>query len=383
MTTYPIYLDYNATTPCDPQVVEEMLPYFSADFGNAASKSHAYGWVAEEAVELARERVAALVGAEPREIIFTSGATESINLAIQGIVEAYAVKGNHVITCVTEHKAVLDVCGYLETKGIQVTRLAVDRTGLPDLDELRKAITKETILMTLMYANNETGVILPVTEIGAIALEHNIPFFCDATQAVGKIAVDVKSDNLPVMAFSAHKIYGPKGVGVLYQRRRDPRIRIIARQYGGGHERNLRSGTLNVPGIVGLGKACALLMQEREEEMTRLQRLRNKLVEGIPDLPGVAWNGKGAPLLPHVANISFDFTGGDQMLKRLTRDLAVSSGSACTSATVEPSFVLRAMGLSDEAANASIRFSLGRFTTDEQITKAVAVIRSACQELIQ
>jgi cysteine desulfurase len=383
MQSYPIYFDYNATTPCDPQVIAEMLPYFTQHFGNAASKTHAYGWVAEEAVEIARERVAALINASVLEIVFTSGATESVNLAIRGMKEAYASKGNHIITYATEHKAVLDVCHYLEKKGMELTVLPVDATGLPDLHLLEQSIKHSTVMVAAMYANNETGVIMPVKEIAAIAQKHNLLFFCDATQAVGKIPVDVFRDGIHAMAFSGHKMYGPKGVGALYVRRKNPRITITPLQYGGGHERQMRSGTLNVPGIVGLGKACELCLQNMQEDAKRMKQLRKLLLEGISDIKGLALNGDQQYILPHVANIRFDVPGGKSAMSILNKTLAVSSGSACMSASAEPSYVLKAMGLSDENAASSIRFSMGRFTTEEDVQTAVDCIRTACSSLKQ
>ena len=367
MNAYPIYLDYNATTPCDPQVVEAMLPFFSQHFGNAASKTHAHGWYAEEAVAQAREPVAELIGASPSEIIFTSGATESINLAIQGIAEKHATKGKHVITITTEHKAVLDVCDYLQTQGYTVTVLPVNKEGMIDLDQLQSAIQEDTILIAAMYANNETGVLHPVAAIGAIARKRSIPFFCDATQAVGKIPVDVNHDHIDMMAFSGHKMYGPKGVGALYVRKKDPKIDISPLFYGGGHEIKLRSGTLNVPGIVGLGKAAALCKLGMQEEAVRLRSYRDIFWNAIKDISGVRWNGQQENALSHVANICFDLPGGDNLIKLLTKHVSVSSGSACSSAIVAPSHVLKAMGLTDDQAHASIRFSMGRFTTAEEV----------------
>jgi cysteine desulfurase len=381
MTGYPIYLDYNATTPCDPAVVEEMLPYFTTHFGNAASRSHAYGWMAEEAVDQARERVAALIGAEPSEIIFTSGATESVNLAMQGVAEAYAGKGDHIISCATEHKAVLDVCDRLERQGCRVTRLPVDAMGHVDLGALEEAIDDRTILVALMYANNETGLLSPVRGISAIARKHGVPFFCDATQAVGKVPVDVEADGIDLMAFTAHKLYGPKGVGALYVRRRNPRMRLVPLLYGGGHERGLRSGTLNVPGIVGLGKACAICGDAMDAESGRLKGLRDGLITPLLRIPGVRLNGDPGAMLPQVANLSFAIPGGDGLMRIISRELAVSSGSACTSATLSPSHVLKAMGLSDADALASVRFSLGRFTTEEEVQRAHHCVEKALQRL--
>jgi cysteine desulfurase len=381
MVRYPIYLDHSATTPCDPAVVEEMLPYLTTHFGNASSRSHAYGWMAEEAVDLARERVAALIGAGASEVVFTSGATESVNLALQGVAEAYARKGDHLVTCATEHKAVLDVCQRLERKGCRITILPVDPMGRVDLGALEAAIEDRTVLVALMYANNETGLLSPVRDISAIARKHGVPFFCDATQAVGKVPVDVEADGIDLMAFTAHKLYGPKGVGALYVRRRNPRMSLVPLLYGGGHERGLRSGTLNVPGIVGFGKACAICGDGMDAESARLRRLRDALAGPLLQIPDVMLNGDAATSLPHVANLSFRMPGGDGILRRLVRDVAVSSGSACTSATLSPSHVLKAMGLDDAHALASVRFSLGRYTTPEEVAKAVACTEAAVAEL--
>jgi cysteine desulfurase len=371
---YPIYLDYNATTPCDPRVVEAMLPYFTQDFGNAASKSHAYGWVAEEAVTIAREQVAALIGAEASEIIFTSGATEAVNLAIRGAYEMYCSKGKHIITTSVEHKAVLDTCHYLESIGAEITVLPVDTTGRVDPSALEAAIRPDTILISVMYANNETGVIMPVKEIGAIAKKHNIIFFSDATQAVGKIPVNVLDDGIDMLCCSAHKLYGPKGVGALYVRRKDPRVRLNPLQYGGGHEKGMRSGTLNVPGIVGLGKAAFLAREKMKEEVRRLSELRNRLLDGVLALPGTSLNGAREHLLPNTCNISFEGMASQVLIAKLNKHMAISSGSACTSATLEPSYVLVAMGLGDERASQSLRFSLGKFTTSEEIEDCLLAI---------
>lgn len=371
---YPVYLDYNATTPCDPQVVEAMLPYFTQDFGNAASKSHAYGWVAEEAVTIAREQVAALIGAESSEIIFTSGATESVNIALRGMYEMHQMRGKHIITSSLEHKAVLDTCAFLETIGAEVTVLPVDIGGRVDPAALEAAIRPDTILISIMYANNETGVIMPVKEIGTIAKKHNIIFFSDATQAVGKIPVNVLDDGIDMLCCSAHKIYGPKGVGALYVRRKDPRVRLNPLQYGGGHEKGLRSGTLNVPGIVGLGKAAVLAREKMEEEVRRLSELRNRLLDGVLVLPGTSLNGAREHLLPNTCNISFEGMASQVLIAKLNKHMAISSGSACTSATLEPSYVLVAMGLGDERAGQSLRFSLGRYTTIEEVNGSLEKI---------
>ena len=371
---YPVYLDYNATTPCDPQVLEAMLPYFTHDFGNAASKSHAYGWVAEEAVTIAREQVAALIGAEALEIIFTSGATEAVNLAIRGAYEMYSSKGKHIITTSVEHKAVLDTCHYLESIGAEITVLPVDTTGRVDPSVLEAAIRPDTILISVMYANNETGVIMPVKEIGVIAKKHKVIFFSDATQAVGKIAVNVLDDGIDMLCCSAHKLYGPKGVGALYVRRKDPRVRLHPLQCGGGHEKGMRSGTLNVPGIVGLGKAAVLAREKMKEEVRRLSELRNRLLDGILVIPGTSLNGARENLLPNTCNISFDGMASQVLIAKLNKHMAVSSGSACTSATLEPSYVLVAMGLGDDRAGQSLRFSLGKFTTSEEIEDCLLAI---------
>lgn len=376
-----IYLDYNSTTPVDPRVLETMLPWFTEKFGNAASRSHAYGWEAEEAVAIAREQIAKLIGSVKEEIVFTSGATESINLAIKGVAEAYASKGNHIITCVTEHKAVLDTCAALEKKGIAVTYLTVNEKGMIDLNELQKAITPSTILIALMYANNETGVIHPVKEIGAVAKEKKVLFFCDATQAVGKIPVDVLNDDIDLMAFSSHKIYGPKGVGALYMRRKNPRATIKVQIDGGGHERNMRSGTLNVPGIVGFGKATELARLEMEPRQKKLQLLRDKLENSLLKKGSVKINGNSADRLPSTSNLCFTGISGTNLLTAVSKKIAVSSGSACTSASTDPSHVLHAMGLTAEEAGNSIRFSLGIMTTEEEIDRAIKEVSEIVQFL--
>ena len=374
MLQLPVYLDHNSTTPCDPRVVEAMLPYFTTIFGNAASRSHAFGWEAEEAVELAREQVAHLIGAGPKEIVFTSGATEGDNLAIKGVFEMYAGKGNHVITVATEHKAVLDTCHHLEKLGAEVTWLPVDEDGLISLAGLEAAIRPTTVLISVMYANNEIGVIQPVREISAIARTHGVIFFTDATQAVGKIPVDVNKDGIDLMAFSAHKLYGPKGIGALYVRRKNPRVRLTAQMDGGGHERGMRSGTLNVPGIVGFGKACALFEQEMEAEGQRTAALRDRLEQGLLALKGAKVNGSRLYRLPQVTNISFQDADGEALLAGLGKNVALSSGSACTSASMEPSYVLKALGLDDELAHSSLRLGLGRFTTEEEVEYAIGQI---------
>jgi len=376
----PIYLDNNATTPLDPRVLEAMLPYFTSKFGNAASRNHAFGWVAEEGVDYAREQVAKLIGCTEKEIIFTSGATEADNLGIKGVFEMYHEKGNHIITATTEHKAVLDTCKHLEKLGARVTYLNVKEDGLIDLAELEAAMTPETILVTIMYGNNEIGVIQPIKEIAAIAHKFGALFFTDATQAVGKIPVDVNADGIDLMAFSAHKMYGPKGVGVLYVRRKNPRVKVTAQMDGGGHERGMRSGTLNVPGIVGLGKACELCRLEMDEEAKRLSALRDKLENALSQMEESYVNGNTQYRLPHVANISFKYVEGEGLMMAM-KDLAVSSGSACTSASLEPSYVLKSLGLSDDLAHSSIRFGLGRFTTEEEVDYAIENTKKAVNHL--
>lgn len=381
MLKLPIYLDNNATTPCDPRVVEAMVPYFTEHFGNAASRNHPFGWAAEEAVDYAREQVAKLIGADPKEIIFTSGATEGDNLAIKGVFDMYASKGNHIITCTTEHKAVLDTCKHVEKMGGEVTYLPVNPEGLIDLKELEAAIKPTTILIAIMYANNETGVIMPVKEISTIAKKHGVLFFTDATQAVGKIPVDVQKDGIDLLTFSGHKIYGPKGIGALYVRRKNPRVKVTAQMDGGGHERGMRSGTLNVTGIVGLGKACELCMQEMEAEGKRLSALRDKLENALLHLEEAYVNGSRAHRLPHVANISFKYVEGEGLMMGFNKNIAVSSGSACTSASLEPSYVLKALGLGDDLAHSSLRFGLGRFTTEEQIDYTIKHVSETVTKL--
>ncbi len=376
----PIYLDNNATTPLDPRVLEAMLPYFTSKFGNAASRNHAFGWVAEEGVDYAREQVAKLIGCTEKEIIFTSGATEGDNLGIKGVYEMYADKGNHIITATTEHKAVLDTCKHLEKQGAKVTYLNVKEDGLIDLAELEAAMTPETILVTIMYGNNEIGVVQPIKEIAAIAHKHGALFFSDATQAVGKIPVDVIADGIDLMAFTAHKMYGPKGVGALYVRRKNPRVKVTSQMDGGGHERGMRSGTLNVPGIVGLGKACEICRLEMDEEAKRLSGLRDKLEAALTTMEESYVNGSTVHRLPHVANISFKYVEGEGLMMAM-KDLAVSSGSACTSASLEPSYVLKNLGLSDELAHSSIRFGLGRFTTEEEVDYAIENTKKAVNHL--
>ena len=381
MLKLPIYLDNNATTPLDPRVLEAMLPYFTQHFGNAASRNHPFGWEAEEAVDYAREQVAALIGAEPKEIIFTSGATEGDNLAIKGVFEMYATKGNHIITAVTEHKAVLDTCKHVEKLGGEVTYLPVQADGLINLKELEAAIKPTTILIAIMYANNEVGVIQPVKEIAAIAKKHGVLFFTDATQAVGKIPVDVLKDGIDVMAFSGHKIYGPKGVGALYVRRKNPRVKVTAQMDGGGHERGMRSGTLNVPCIVGFGKACELCRLEMESDTKRIAVLRDKLENSLLQLEEAYVNGSREHRLPHVSNISFKYVEGEGLMMGFNKNIAVSSGSACTSASLEPSYVLKALGLGDDLAHSSLRFGLSRFTTEEEIDFTIKAVSETVTKL--
>lgn len=377
----PIYLDNNATTPMDPRVLEAMLPYFTEKFGNAASRSHAFGWVAEEAVDYAREQVAKLINADPKEIIFTSGATEGDNLAIKGVFEMYAAKGNHIITCTTEHKAVLDTCKHIEKMGGEVTYLPVQEDGLVDLGELEKAITGKTILIAIMYGNNEVGVVQPIREISAIAKKHGVLFFTDATQAVGKIPVDVMADGIDILTFSGHKMYGPKGVGALYVRRKNPRVKVTAQMDGGGHERGMRSGTLNVPGIVGFGKACELCRLEMADEAKRLSVLRDKLENALLQVEEAYVNGNREHRLPHVSNISFKYVEGEGLMMGFNKNIALSSGSACTSASLEPSYVLKALGLGDDLAHSSLRFGLGRFTTEEQIDYTIKAVTDTVLKL--
>ncbi len=375
----PIYLDSHATTRTDPRVIEAMLPYFTDFFGNAASRNHSFGWEAEEGTEKARKQIANLIGATPKEIVFTSGATESNNLALKGVAEMYSERGNHIITQAIEHKAVLDTCKRLEKEGTRITYLPVQQNGLIDLDQLRDAITDKTILISIMYANNEIGVIQPMKEISKIAKEKGILFHTDAVQAVGKIPVNVIEDGIDLLSLTAHKIYGPKGVGALYVRRRNPRVQLTAQIDGGGHERGMRSGTLNVPGIVGLGAACELSQQLMPEESKRMMFLRDRLKDMLmTELDEVYINGTTEHRLPHNLNISFAYVEGESLLMGIN-DIAVSSGSACTSATLEPSYVLKALGAGDDLAHSSIRFGIGRFNTEEEIdyvgNKVIDVVR--------
>lgn len=377
-----IYLDNNSTTPADPRVVEAMLPYFYEVPGNAASRSHPFGWQAEEAVDYAREQIAGLIDVDSKEIIFTSGATEADNLALKGAFEMYGRKGNHIITLQTEHKAVLDACKKIEKMGGEVTYLAVQRDGLVDLKELEAAIKDNTILISVMWANNETGVIQPMKEIGAICAKHGILFMSDATQAVGKIPVHPKEVGVHIMAFTAHKMYGPKGVGALFVNRKNPRVKVTAQMDGGGHERGMRSGTLNVPGIVGFGKAAELAKKEMAEDAARLSKLRDKLESELKNsLEEVYVNGNTDHRMPHVTNVSFKHVEGEGLMMTFNQNIAVSSGSACTSASLEPSYVLIALGLGDDLAHSSIRFSLGRFTTEEEVDMAIQMVRDGVNHM--
>jgi cysteine desulfurase len=358
-----------------------MLPYFTNQFGNAASRNHPFGWQAEEAVDYAREQVAQLIGADPKEIIFTSGATEADNLAIKGVYEMYASKGNHIITCNIEHKAVLDTCKHIEKLGGEVTYLKVNNEGLIDLKELEAAIKPTTILIAIMYANNEIGVVQPMKEISALAKKHGALVFSDATQAVGKIPVDVKADGIDLLAMTAHKMYGPKGIGALYVRRKNPRVKVTAQMDGGGHERGMRSGTLNVPGIVGFGKACELCRLEMQQDAERLSKLRDKLETALLGLEEAYVNGSVEHRLPHVSNISFKYVEGEGLMMGFNKDIALSSGSACTSASLEPSYVLKALGLGDDLAHSSLRFGLGRYTTEEQIDYTIEAVSRTVNKL--
>ncbi len=377
----PIYLDNHSTTPVDPRVLQAMLPYFTEKFGNAASRNHAFGWEAEAAVEAARGQIAELIHADPKEIVFTSGATESDNLALKGVTAMYREKGDHIITVTTEHRAVLDTTKRLEKEGVKVTYLSVPSDGIVNPDDVRKAITDRTILISVMMANNEIGTINPVAEIGKVAKERGVVFHCDATQGVGKIPVDVQAMGIDVMSFSAHKIYGPKGVGALYVRRRNPRVRLAAQMDGGGHERGMRSGTLPVPLIVGFGEACRIAGEVMPTESLRLAAMRDRLYAGITKgLDEVYLNGHPTQRLPHNLNISFAYVEGEAMLMGL-KDIALSSGSACTSATLEPSYVLRSLGVGSDLAHSSIRFGLGRFNTDEEIDFVIERVIQAVTKL--
>jgi len=377
----PIYMDNHATTQMDPRVFEAMKPYFIDIFGNAASRNHQFGWEAEEAVDKARKQIADLIGATPKEIVFTSGATESNNLALKGVAEMYAERGNHIITQAIEHKAVLDTCKRLEKDGVRVTYLPVKTDGRIDLDQLRDAITDKTILISIMYANNEIGAVQPMAEIAKIAKEKGILFHSDAVQAIGKIPVNVIADGIDILSLTAHKLYGPKGVGALYVRRRNPRVQITAQMDGGGHERGMRSGTLNVPGIVGLGAACEIAHKDMVEETKKVMFLRDKLKDKLTsELDEVYINGSWEHRLPHNLNISFNYVEGESLLMGIN-DIAVSSGSACTSATLEPSYVLKALGAGDDLAHSSIRFGLGRFNTEEEVDYVAAKVIDVVRKL--
>ena len=380
MLKLPIYLDNNATTPMDPRVLEAMMPYFTEIFGNAASRNHPFGWKAEEAVDYAREQVAALINADEKEIIFTSGATESNNLAIKGVFEMYAAKGNHIITVETEHKAVLDACKHIEKLGAQVTYLKTNEQGLITVKQVEDAIQPNTVLVSIMFANNEIGVIQPMKEIGALCHSKGILFHTDATQAVGKIPVDVIADNIDLLSFTGHKMYGPKGVGALYVRRKNPRVKVTAQMDGGGHERGMRSGTLNVPGIVGFGKACELCKNEMQADTERIIKMRDRLEKELLVLEESYINGSKEHRLPHVSNMSFKYVEGEGLIMGV-KNIAVSSGSACTSASLEPSYVLKALGLDDELAHSSLRFGLSRFTTDEEVDYAINHVKEAVTKL--
>jgi len=372
----PIYLDYNATTPVDKRVLDVMLPYFTEKFGNASSKTHSFGWIAEDAVKIARKQVADLINCLDQEVIFTSGATEAINLAIKGVWENYRSKGKHIITVKTEHKAVLDSCLALEKKDAEVTYLNVDREGIIDLEELKKALRPETILVAVMYSNNETGVIQPIKEIADLVHANNSIFFCDATQAIGKINIDVQEEHIDLMCISAHKFYGPKGVGALYIRRKDPRVTLFPQMDGGGHERGLRSGTLNVTGIVGLGKACEIAGAEMWEDSARISKLRTRLEQLLCELPDTSINGSIKNRLFNTTNICFQGVRSETIISKIP-NIAIAMGSACTSAIAEPSHVLKAMGLSSEDSYSSIRFSLGKQTTEEEIKETIEKVKTA------
>lgn len=376
----PVYLDNNATTKVDPRVLDAMLPFFTEDFGNAASRNHPFGWKAEEGVDYAREQIATLIGANEKEIIFTSGATESNNLALKGVFEMYAEKGKHIITAVTEHKAILDTCKHLEKQGAEITYLYPTEDGLISVEQVEAAIRPDTILVSLMFANNEIGVIEPIREIAAVCKKHGVLFHSDATQAVGKIPVDVIADNIDLMSFTAHKMYGPKGIGALYVRRKNPRVKVTAQMDGGGHERGMRSGTLNVPGIVGFGKAAEMALADMASDTERIIKMRDRLENSLLTLEESYLNGSKEHRLPHTSNISFKYVEGEGLMMAI-KDIAVSSGSACTSASLEPSYVLKSLGLDDELAHSSLRFGLSRFTTDEEIDFTINCVSDAVNRL--
>jgi cysteine desulfurase len=379
--TLPIYLDNNATTPVDPRVLQAMLPYFNEKFGNAASRSHPFGWAAEEAVEKARGQIAKLINADSKEIIFTSGATESDNLALKGVAEMYSSKGDHIITVVTEHKAVLDTCKALERKGVRVTYLPVDRYGLVNPDEVRTAIGDKTVLVSIMFANNEIGTIHPIAEIGQLCRDKGVLFHTDAVQGIGKLPFDVQAMNIDLASITAHKIYGPKGCGALFVRKKNPRVKLTEQMNGGGHERGMRSGTSNVPGIAGFGMACEICMNEMAEESKRLSRLRDKLRDGIMSRLGEVYlNGHPEKRLPGNLNMSFAYVEGEALMMGI-RDIAVSSGSACTSASLEPSYVLKALNVDKDLAHSSIRFGIGRFNTEEEIYYTIDHVVAAVNKL--
>ncbi len=376
----PIYLDYNATTPVDKRVLEVMLPYFTENFGNASSRTHSFGWLAEDAVKIARQQVAELINCLEQEIVFTSGSTEAINFAIKGVWENYQFKGKHIVTVKTEHKAVLDCCAFLEKRGAKITYLSVDREGLIDLDELKSALSSETILVAVMYANNETGVIQPIKKIADLVHANNSILLCDATQAVGKITIDVEEEHIDLMCVSAHKMYGPKGVGALYVRRKGPRVSLFPQMHGGGHERGLRSGTLNVTGIVGLGKACELAKEEMWEDAIRISKLRTKLEQLLCETENVFINGSTKHRLFNTTNITFQGIRSESLINKIP-NIAVALGSACTSALAQPSHVLKAMGLNDDDSFSSIRFSFGKYTTEAEINEAISLFRKLLMEL--
>lgn len=376
----PIYLDYNATTPVDKRVLEVMLPYFTENFGNASSRTHSFGWLAEDAVKIARQQVAELINCLEQEIVFTSGSTEAINFAIKGVWENYQFKGKHIVTVKTEHKAVLDCCAFLEKRGAKITYLSVDREGLIDLDELKSALSSETILVAVMYANNETGVIQPIKKIADLVHANNSILLCDATQAAGKITIDVEEEHIDLMCVSAHKMYGPKGVGALYIRRKGPRVSLFPQMHGGGHERGLRSGTLNVTGIVGLGKACELAKEEMWEDAIRVSKLRTKLEQLLCETENVFINGSTKHRLFNTTNITFQGIRSESLINKIP-NIAVALGSACTSALAQPSHVLKAMGLNDDDSFSSIRFSLGKYTTEAEINEAISLFRKLLMEL--